>query len=47
VEYIKGLENPTESIQNIVRWMVKHGHPDGEITNVMGENVHRLLKEVW
>lgn len=47
VEHIKGMENPTESIQNIVRWMVKHGHPDGEITKVMGENTLRLLKEVW
>jgi len=46
-EYIRGLENPTECIRNVVRWMVKHGYSDGEIAKVIGGNALRLLKEAW
>jgi len=47
VEYIRGMENPTESIQNILRWLVKHGYSDSEIAKIMGENALRLLREAW
>lgn len=47
VEYVKGLENPTEAYNNIVRWLVKHGYSDDEIGKIVGENVLRVLKEVW
>ncbi len=47
VEYVKGLENPTECSHNIVRWLVKHGHADEDIIKVMGGNALRLLREVW
>ena len=47
VEYVKGLENPTEGSFNIVRWLVKHGYGDEEITKVMGGNALRVLQEVW
>jgi membrane dipeptidase len=46
VEYVDGLENPSEFI-NIVRWLVKHGYSDQEITKVMGGNILDLLKRVW
>lgn len=47
VEYVKGLENPTEGSRNIVRWLVKHGYSDGDIAKAMGGNALRLLRVVW
>ena len=47
VEFVDGLENPTEGSYNIVRWLVKHGYSEQDIAKVMGQNTLRLLKEVW
>jgi membrane dipeptidase len=47
VEYVKGLENPTEGSKNIVRWLVKHGYSDDDIEKVMGGNALRLVGQVW
>ena len=47
VEYVKGIENPTEASHNILRWLVKHGYADKDIAMVMGENILRVLKDVW
>ena len=47
VEYVSGIENPTEASYNIVRWLVKHGYSETDIAKVMGGNTIRLLKEVW
>jgi membrane dipeptidase len=47
VEYVKGLENPTEGSKNIARWLVAHGYSDEDIEKVMGGNALRLLREVW
>lgn len=47
VEYVKGIENPTEASHNILRWLVKHGYSEEYIAKVMGGNVLRVLKEVW
>ncbi len=47
VEYVKGLENPTEGSHNIVRWLVKHGYSDDDVAKVMGGNAIMLLREVW
>ena len=44
---MKGLENPTEASHNIVRWLVKHGYSDDEISKVVGTNALRVLNEVW
>ncbi|NIQ53821.1 MAG: diguanylate cyclase, partial [Gammaproteobacteria bacterium] len=41
VEYVEGLENPTEGSQNILRWLVKHGYSDEDIEKVMGGNALR------
>jgi membrane dipeptidase len=46
-EYVQGMENPTESIPNVARWMIKHGYSDQEIAKVIGGNALHLLKEVW
>jgi membrane dipeptidase len=47
VPYVKGLENPSETSWNILRWLVKHGYSDGDIEKVVGGNALRLLKTVW
>ena len=47
VDYVKGLENPTEASINIIRWLIKHNYSDGDIGKVMGDNIIRVLKEVW
>lgn len=47
VEYVKGIENPTEGSKNILRWLVKHDYSDEDIAKVLGQNILRVLKEVW
>ena len=47
VDYVKGLENPTESSHNLVRWLVKHGYSDDKIEKVMGANTLRVLNDAW
>jgi len=46
-DYVKGMENPTECLQNAARWMIKHGYSDQEIAKVIGENALQLLRKVW
>lgn len=46
-DYVKGMENPTECLQNITRWLVKNGYSDQEIVKIIGGNALRLLKQVW
>jgi len=47
VEYVKGLENPSEVMPNVARWLVAHGYGDKEIAKVLGLNVLRVLRESW
>jgi membrane dipeptidase len=47
VEYVDGLENPAECFHNIIGWLVAHDYPDDDIRKVVGENVLRVLEEVW
>lgn len=47
VEYVKGIENPTEGSRNILRWLIKNGYSDESIAKVMGQNILRVLKDVW
>lgn len=47
VEYVKGLENPTEASKNILRWLVNKGYSTEDIQKVLGENIIRALKEIW
>jgi membrane dipeptidase len=47
VEYVEGIENPTEGSINIVRWLVKAGYSDKDIARVMGGNALRIMSEVW
>ncbi len=45
-EYVVGLENPGD-YPNIVRWLVKHGYSETEISKVIGGNTLRVLEEAW
>jgi membrane dipeptidase len=47
VEYVEGLENPTEGSHNILRWLVRAGYSDEDIGKVMGGNTLRVLEQVW
>jgi membrane dipeptidase len=47
VEYVKGIENPTEGSKNILRYLVKEGYSDEEIGKLMGGNVMRALGQIW
>jgi len=47
VEYVKGIENPTEGMINVARWLVKNGYSDDEIGKAIGGNVVRFLREAW
>ena len=47
VEYVKGLENPAEVMGNILKWLIKHNYSKEDIKKVMGENIIRVLKQVW
>jgi len=47
VDYVEGVENPTEASYNIVRWLVAHDYSNEQIAKVVGGNSLRLLKEVW
>ncbi len=47
VDYVKGLENPSEVMPNVARWLVTHGYSDEDIAKVMGLNVLRVLEETW
>jgi membrane dipeptidase len=47
VEYVDGIENPGEAFPNIVRWLVKHDYSDQAIDQVLGDNVLRVLGDVW
>ena len=47
VDYVQGLENPTEASHNILRWLVKHDYSTEDIQKVVGKNILRVLHEVW
>jgi membrane dipeptidase len=47
VEYVDGLENPTENFTNIAEWLVQRGFSDDEIVAVLGANIVRALEGIW
>jgi membrane dipeptidase len=47
VEYVEGLENPTEGSHNILRWLVRSGYSDEDIEKAMGGNALRVMSEAW
>lgn len=47
LKYVRGMENPSECLQNVARWMIKHGYSDPEIQKIIGRNGYNLVKKVW
>lgn len=47
VTHVEGVENPTEASHNSVRWLVKENYSDDNIAMVLGENILRIVKQVW
>ena len=47
VEYVDGLENPSENFPNICGWLVREGFSDAEIGSVLGGNILRALEGIW
>lgn len=47
IEYVKGMENPTECSNNVVRYLVKAGYSDEDIAKFIGGNTLRVLKDTW
>ncbi|WP_406080132.1 dipeptidase [Micromonospora sp. NBC_00858] len=47
VEYVAGVENPTEGLANIIGWLVRQGYSDADIQAVTGGNILRVLKQIW
>jgi membrane dipeptidase len=47
VEYVDGLENPTENFENICGWLVQRGFSDDEIIQVLSGNILRALDLIW
>lgn len=47
IEYVQGLENPTEAWENILRWLVANGYSHDEIRQVTSENILRVVDQVW
>ncbi len=47
VEYVDGLENPTDNFGNICGRLVADGFSDEEIAKALGGNILRALEEIW
>ena len=47
LKYVHGMENPSECLQNVCRWMIKHGYSDQEIAKIIGGNGLKLVQKVW
>ena len=47
LKYVRGMENPSECLQNVCRWMIKNGYNDTEIQKIIGLNGLNLVKKVW
>ena len=47
VPFVDGIENPSEEFHSITRWLVKHGYSDADVARVLGQNIMRVLEQVW
>ncbi|HWC82822.1 MAG TPA: membrane dipeptidase [Pseudonocardiaceae bacterium] len=47
VDYVRGCENPAESVGNMIRWLFAHGYAEQDIAKLAGGNVFRVACQVW
>lgn len=47
VDYVLGMENPTEASKNILRYLVMNNYPDEDIKKVLSGNLLRVLQNTW
>jgi membrane dipeptidase len=47
IDYVKGLDNPTEAWHNFVRYLARENYSDEEVKKVLGGNTLRALADVW
>lgn len=47
VPYVEGMESPADAVRNAVRWLVRHGYSDDDISKIAGGNVIRVLRDTW
>ncbi|HEY2549109.1 MAG TPA: membrane dipeptidase [Streptosporangiaceae bacterium] len=47
VEYVDGLENPTENFANICGALVRRGYDDKQAQAVLGGNIYLALQSIW
>lgn len=45
--YVKGLENPSETMINMITWLVKKGYHDDDIQKVSGLNALNAIKKIF
>lgn len=44
--YVKGLENPTEAMKNMIKWMIQHDYKIQDIQKIIGGNALRVLRDI-
>ena len=44
--YVKGLENPTEAMSNMIKWLIKKNYKVQEIEKIVGGNALRVLQTI-
>lgn len=47
IEYVRGMENPSEAMTNIIRWLIKNNYTEEDMKKALGTNIMRVLKQVW
>lgn len=47
IEYVKGMENPSEAMTNIIRWLIKNNYTVEDMKKVLETNIIRVLEKVW
>ncbi|SDI28477.1 membrane dipeptidase [Alteribacillus persepolensis] len=44
--YVKGLENPTEAMKNMVGWLIKNDYTKSDIKKAVGWNAMKIMKSI-
>lgn len=47
IEYVEGVENPTEAMRNLTSMLILRGYSDDDIAKVLGGNTMRILAQIW